>query len=142
MIVVSERCIFNLEAFNMESRTTLAGLCISCSDSPLSTAVSVIGIFTFAYAVLLGWYIRTQRGAKAMMEGPQEMLQFSTNVRTSLREVKDVAEDLLRDEARPCSANSRKLVDVLGEAKWQLEELEDLASKIDAAPYSSALRRW
>ena len=34
----------------MESRTTLAGSCISCAGSHLSTPAGVVGLFTFAYA--------------------------------------------------------------------------------------------
>ena len=103
-------------------------------------AASIVGIFTFAYAVLLGLYINAQWGTRAVKESPKEMQLFCGNLVTSFREIEEVGTGILREAERRDEAYSHKLHAVL--EKGAMADLRHLVIKFHGVAYSSRLKQW
>lgn len=76
---------------------------LSCSDSPLSTTASIVGILTFALG-LLASYIALQSATRG---APTEIARLVNDLRTTQREINRVAEYIF-DDAHNASVQPTK----------------------------------
>lgn len=60
--------------------------CVSCQDSPLSTTASIIGILTFGYALLVGFWFYLKSGAKAIATSPEQFFTILESILKRLQE--------------------------------------------------------
>lgn len=77
----------------MASPAPPAPTIVSCSDSPLSTTASIVGILTFALGVLAS-YIALQSATRG---APSEIARLVDDLRTTQREINRVAEYIFDD---------------------------------------------
>ena len=61
--------------------------CVSCQDSPLSTTASIIGILTFVYALLAGFWFYLKSGAKAVATSPEQFFTILDSITKRLQEM-------------------------------------------------------
>jgi hypothetical protein len=60
--------------------------CDTCTDTPLSKAASIIGIFTFAYAVLTGIVVFGARVSQISLDSPHELRELADSLVISFGE--------------------------------------------------------
>ena len=77
----------------MDSAPTSAPAVLSCSDSPLSTTASVVGILTFALG-LIASYVALQSATRG---APSEISRLIDDLRITQREINRVAEYIYDD---------------------------------------------
>ncbi|MCJ1433165.1 hypothetical protein MMC27_002524 [Xylographa pallens] len=98
---------------------------LSCGDSSLSTASNVVGIFTFIYAILAGFYVNARWSARALRHSPQEFNNLVESLTASFEEYQTFAERLSewREEDRVLANRAARIADA---CESQLKELRSL----------------
>lgn len=117
---------------------------VTCTDSPLSKAASIISILTFAYAILVGIALGVARfERKVLIESPRELHELAESLVGSLIEAESAAHllKIVLDEGAHCDQESEELriqaKHILNRSDVQLGELNSIISRYSDKGYPS-----
>ena len=100
-----------------------------CSDSPLSTAASITGILTFAYAVIAGTLLYLQFGNQILQASNREVYELSKSQREIASEIEE-SKRLFQDLVETLDCEEHK--DLKNNASWWLRSAEVQTSDLVA----------